>query len=301
MNGNSIAKWLMQHQRGDTLVLRQVMRRGVYGEAEEVAPVREWTRAGDPAELGQEVIAAAAEDSEDTGGVTRYRIVLLAGEEVVARKEWEMFGEKITEQSGVAEPATPAGLVAQAQRHVEAIMKLAGMREEQHHRAQMQVMGVLESTLARSEARAERFETRMLALEQGRIEQVQITEALLSERAVRELAAKKAESDFAYRKAIFERFEPGIPLVVNKLLGKPLAKEDDGAFDVLEAFVTSLKKPQIDAFMQSADPVQMTNFVKLWDRIEERVKERDKKKADAAKAEAEKAEQPAAPTNGAAS
>lgn len=279
MKTSDLARWLRQHTRGDALKLRQVITGGTWGTDEDVAPIQEWTVGGDPEVLAQEIVAAALEDAKDTGGLSRYRLVMLAGDEVVARKEWEAFGERLTEKSGVAEPATPIGLVSQAQRHVEARERASLLKDEAYHRAMAHVATILERQLERADARTERMEARMAQLEQGRIEQVQLMEQMLSAQAERELLAKKLESDLSYRRAAWERFEPAVPLVINKLLGAKIAKEDDGAFDVLESFVLSLKKAQIDAFTAKADPVQMTNFVKLWDRIRERVEEREKKTA----------------------
>jgi hypothetical protein len=287
MTPASLARWLMAHPRGDTLRLRQVLPRGAWGEEEDVAPVQEWTRAGDMTDLATEIYQAAQVDAQDTGGMSRYRLVVLDGEEVTARKEWEAFGERVTEKSGVAEPATPAGLVAQTQRHLEARERASITKDEQQARSYMHQLSTMEKALERSEARNDRLLDRIQQLEDGRIAQVQVMEKMLSEQAERDLAAKRLESDLAYRRAMWERVEPAIPLVVNKALGRPLMKEDDGAFDLLESLVVTLKPAQLEALKAAFEPMQMTAFVKLWEAIATRVETREKKKADdAAKAKA---------------
>jgi hypothetical protein len=292
MKPRDLASWLSKH---DSLpwtqaALRQVLSTTFEG-SDRVAPVRQWTRTTgmDLVELASNIHAAFTEDADDTEGLCRYRVVLVdADDEVRARKEFNVYGEKITEKSGVAEPATQSGLIMMMMRHIEAQAKSALEKDRILVTSQAQTVGALKEILALTSARC-------TTLEDGRIQAIVSMEEMHSLKAERDIAARRLEVDLNYKAATYEKLAPAIPFVLNKLLSRDILPTDKGAFDGVTELILSLKNEQIAELKKTLTPEQMFAFVKLWEAVAKNVDERTKKEA-AAKAEREKTQNGAANT-----
>jgi hypothetical protein len=297
INPERLAAFLSAHT-WEIAELRQVITGGGWEKQERFAPVQKWVFADrDSLVLANEVIDVAREDAADTHATHHYRLVLLAGEDqIVSRKEWFVHANgTTTDAHGPAEAATPVGVLAQQMRHIEELHRSSIAKDRVMQASSAATIETLASMLQQTTSR-------VMDLETKRAEGLELHERLLSLQTERDIATKKLEMDMLYKSKTFERFEPVIPLMVNKLFKRPLLNEDAGDFDVLEAFILSLREDQMQKLQGALTSEQLQSFAGMWAAVLDRKERREKakKEAEAKKATDANGAAHAPGTNGAA-
>jgi hypothetical protein len=199
-----------------------------------------------------ELAAALEHDAEGLGGLQRYMVTAHTAEgKQLGRLTIRVRAAGDDEDDSVdSEPATETGLVHQAHRHLEAVMRL-------HMLGQQGLMSTLAKTLERQQQQID-------TLLSGRVETFQLLEELYTHKAEREALAEKGAFKRKMGEQVFKRIDNLLPALVNEFVGKDvLPSEQSPREQQLTALLRSMTEEQLKTFEKGLSPEQYFNLVTL--------------------------------------
>lgn len=193
---------------------------------------------------GVQKYALYAYYTDDTSYVP-FKVFRVAAEDESARGDLEP-----------SEPPTEKGLVSQLMRHNEATMKNATMKDSF-------LFSIMQRELSRLSDKDERSESQ-------RMDMMMLVQDTLNEAHGRRLSERKEETDIALREGIFEQLKVLMPIVANRIAGKPIFPEEDKSFLLMATFLENLR-PEQQAFLRdSLDGPQMAVLAEIFEAYEKK-------------------------------
>lgn len=204
-------------------------------------------------ELVIEIAREAEQDAQALGGVNRYALVARfdAGKKPL-RVVFRVTGddENGFGVGGESEPATPEGLVAQTQRHTEALMR-------QCVSLTMAVAGHQNELIARQS------ET-IMQMSAKHFESIQTIEELLSERSLREREEKRENARIEMRQTAFKEGIPLAKIVGAKLLtGGKIPAEKSPIVDAFKSWIKQLDPKKFERIMGELSPAEQAGILEI--------------------------------------
>lgn len=208
----------------------------------------------DADELASELIAVASSDLDQVGGVLRFHVVAYKeGQKPVARTAFELRDTDPADAGGDDDKLSPtlAGMLAQQMAHNRALIQASSG-------ATSGVISMLQKMLIDTMKRCERMEQRHADL-------FETLEDLISQRHLRELAAKSAEASERRKDTALEKVSLLAPVVVQKLTGTKLSPDQPNATELtLAAFMESLQGEQLERLKAVLTPEQLAVMFSLY-------------------------------------
>ena len=196
-----------------------------------------------PSDISEEAIGSTAEeifeageaDASGIGSTQSYVVLAFYGENKKHSGRFTFRAQSDSEDADggeVTEPPTPAGIVSQTMRHNEAIMRTSSM-------AMGSAFNGLQSMVARQSEvidnlMSERYKT------------VELIETLTTAKHEREIELLQEGRKDERQRELMSKFSPLIPMVANKLAGKPMLPAADPQSLLLNEFFKTLTPTQFE-------------------------------------------------------
>lgn len=247
-NAQRIARWVRSQKSAARFCAAHV---NAGGRASEILRMDAGGTAAQLDTQAAELAAALDHDAEGLGGLQRYLVTALAADgKQLGRLTIRVRVEEETDDAIDSEPATQTGLVHQAHRHLEAVMRL-------HMLGQQGLMTTLAKTLERQQQQIDTLLT-------GRVETFQLLEELYTHKAERDQAAEKGAFKRRMGEQVFKRIDNLLPALVNEFVGKDvLPSEQSPREQQLTALLRSMTEEQLKTFEKGLTPEQYFNLVTL--------------------------------------
>lgn len=263
---SNLQDWLNRVFYGDReegpcvrLVLRHIDGKGRSSEANEVMNLNiphgehHVTLDEDEVEgLINDIANAADQDALGLGGHNRYKLLAYFKH---AARPLTRFTFRITvdsddeHDSEFTEDASKTGLLGQTMRHQEVTMRTAFGHLSQ-------VMNIMHRNMAMLATHNEK-------LMEERRENFEMMEDLKSQRHERELMTAEAEIKQEGIRALIEKGNILLPVVVNRIAGKKVLAEGNPELEVMQSFAESLSPQQAAAMMKVMTPEQQVAFSEM--------------------------------------
>lgn len=242
-----LSDWIRTHQHRTS---RLVLVRGTQ-ELHALAV----THRSDGDELASELIAVASADLDQVGGALRFHVVAFkeGQKPPVARTAFELRDTDPADASDDPDKLSPtvAGMLSQQMAHNRALIQASSG-------ATSGVIAMLQKMLLDTMKRCERMEKRHADL-------FETLEDLISQRHLRELAAKSAEASERRKDTALEKVSLLAPVVVQKLTGTKLTPDQPNATELtLAAFMESLQGEQLERLKAVLTPEQLAVMFSLY-------------------------------------
>lgn len=253
----------------------QLLQRVQRATGTEYANVRSWLvdAAGENGELATEILMVAEEDAADMPGTCRYVVAALREGRVLERMSFPQSGALGgTLGAEVEFEPNAIGLTGMAQKHLEVQQRTGILKDQAHARSLEVVLGKFgelfetavagfraaasaqQEVLTQQGAQNQRLADQLEKKAEREISVIHALEALISRTHERDLALAKEKSRHDMQERVFERLEPAIPAVMNKLIGAPLVPAE--AQDALDSLIFSFTPEQLDKVQQVLTPEQ---------------------------------------------
>lgn len=154
------------------------------------------------------------------------------------------------------EPPTEKGLVAQTQRHLEAVMRTATV-------ANGHLFQTLQSELRRLAEINEKYASQQ-------IDFMVIIQDMLDNTHERRLKERGEEAKLAMQDSAVSKLEALVPVIINRIAGKPVLPEEDHSFMLMAQLLENLSEAQQTSFLNSLTEAQKITFAEVLHRYEER-------------------------------
>lgn len=202
--------------------------------------------AGETDMLVNRVVDAAQRDANDfEGGIQKYALYAYYTDDpnYVPRKIFRVAADdEVTRDVNPSEPPTEKGLVAQTMRHLEAVMKTATVS-----------YGVTVENLTRQVRDA--MEAKKVT-DQQTVDLMLLVQENINEAHRRRLDERREEMEMGIKEGLFEQLKVAIPIILNRISGKPLLPEQDKSFMLMAALLENLRPEQQAFLRESLDPPQ---------------------------------------------
>lgn len=239
--------------------------------------LRELVRSFAPSEVGDVgaaadlILDACKDDAHGKTGRVRF--------ELVATKEGKRAGRHaISIDAGAGtlgqEDATIQGVLIECLRDKRDVMRMAFAHREEIDRRQDQMLALFHQQAAKSE--------------EQRIKTFEVLEELISHKAERDLATRKADMEHRSTARMMEAFAPLIPAAANRLLGTATGTTAPLGPEMLGEFLRSFSVEQLAEIATKMNPMQQAAFFEI-------VELADKAKADQIKRDTANGIPPAEP------
>jgi len=247
-----IGRWLRPFvfANSDEPLTRLVLKHISVNDKQEILhtiPIEESPDEDDLPGIANEIDNAAYADADGMGGMQKYVVYAYSkGEKPIGRLPFRVYCQETGEDGEPieSEPATPKGMIAQAQRFSEAAIRMS-------LGASGSIITQLQRTVARQ---AETIEK----LTEARIELFDSLERVRSEANERDILRKDAELKAKIRKDAFDKFSLLVPLVINKLTGRKLLPEELSPVEMsLKQLAESITPEQMEKLRSSLSPEQL--------------------------------------------
>lgn len=218
-----------------------------------------------PAKFDQDWLDGAVEDLESEthndatalGTHQAYQVVVLfkgeGGKKVKGPRRVVRIDGRPKSEAGDSlstEPPTQIGLVAQAQRHTEAIARSAYVHTS--------------SIMARYETMLEKRDGLIDKLLDDKMHTLELMETLTQHKHERELEAKREEHMHSLKKESFDMLLTLAPTVVNRLAGKDVLKEkSDPLVLMVRGLVANMSPEQMTTFLDTLSPPQRVVMLEI--------------------------------------
>lgn len=203
--------------------------------------------------LANDLEGAGFDDAEGLGGLQRYIIHAYVDDktEPVARFPFRIRNSDEEDGDPIdSEPATPKGLVSQAQRHAEAAVKMS-------LGASGQIIVTLQRQLSRQADTIEK-------LTEQRAEFFDMLENLRNEKQTRDIEMQDATLKANIKKDAYDKLAMLAPVIVNKLAGQKILPERITPTEqMLKSLAGSIRPEQMDAFRSILGPEQLILLVEF--------------------------------------
>jgi hypothetical protein len=199
--------------------------------------------------LLHKIAEAAQGDADDMNqGVQSYALYAYypAHKGYVPRRFFRVAPSDVEIQRDLApsEPPTEKGLVAQMQRHVEAIMRTSTI-------ANGHLFQTMQNEMRRLAEMNEKFATQQ-------IDFMVLTQDLIDNSHGRRLKEKDAETNLAMKESALSKIEALVPVILNRLAGKQILPEENRSLMLMAALMENMSEAQQLQFYGSLnDPQKM--------------------------------------------
>ena len=211
--------------------------------------------------LVNKIVDAAQRSANDyASGMQKYALYAYYTDDT-SYVPYKMFRVSASDESALgdmdpSEPPTEKGLMSQLMRHNEATMKTATMKDSF-------LFSILQRELSRLSDKDERNE-------QQRMDMIMLMQDTINEAHGRRLSERKEETDIAMREGIFEQLKVLMPIIANRVAGKPIFPEEDKSFLLMATFLENLK-PEQQAFLRDTlDGPQMAVLAEIFEEYEKK-------------------------------
>ena len=202
--------------------------------------------AGETDMLVNRVVDAAQRDANDfEGGIQKYALYAYYTDDpnYVPRKIFRVAADdEVTRDLNPSEPPTEKGLVGQTMRHLEAVMKTATVS-----------YGVTVENLTRQVRDA--MEAKKVT-DQQTVDLMLLVQENINEAHRRRLDERREEMEMGIKEGLFEQLKVAIPIILNRISGKPLLPEQDKSFMLMAALLENLRPDQQAFLRDGLDPPQ---------------------------------------------
>ncbi len=200
-----------------------------------------------------QIADAAQTDANDLkGGVQLYAVyAYFSGDRSYCpRKVFRVAAEEEMERDvSPTEPPTEKGLVAQTMRHLESVMRLTTISST----ANLQ-------TLQRENARLSEMTERA---SQQQLDLMVLVQDLLNEGTKRRLAERREEAGLAMKEEAMSKLAALVPVIINRVAGKPILPEEDKSFMLMSAFLENLSEEQQQQFFTGLSDTQKMTLAEI--------------------------------------
>ncbi|KKM97063.1 hypothetical protein LCGC14_1171940, partial [marine sediment metagenome] len=184
--------------------------------------------------MANQIEGQVLEDAEGLGGVCKYQLLAYFSKasRPVSRLTFRVTGSEFDEdEDGFSEGPNQKGHMGQMMRHNEALTRIAVMGSNQ-------ALGLQNRTIARQQELIENMMDKHL-------QNIELTETLLSNQHVRDLETKAAAAKEERYEQLYQKGKVLIPVIANRIAGrKVLPEESDPMVETLKAFAESLSPGQ---------------------------------------------------------
>ena len=238
-----IADWIREHVavavagrgRCKRLVLRQMsLESKPQGDVNSFNIPQDEGLAGETDMLVNRIVDAAQRDANDfEGGVQKYALFAYYSDDpnYVPRKIFRVAADdEVTRDLSPSEPPTEKGLVSQVMRHLEAVMRTSTVST-----------GVVIENMTRQ--LRDHQEAKKVTDKQT-IDLMLLVQANINEAHRRRLDERKEEMEMGIKEGLFEQLKVAVPIILNRISGKPLLPEQDKSFMLMAALLENLRPEQ---------------------------------------------------------
>jgi hypothetical protein len=196
----------------------------------------------------RKAVDAAQRDANDMmDGVQQYALYAYYPDDAtyVPRKYFRVSTEENVEldrDMSPSEPPTEKGLTGQLMRHNEAIMKTATV-------SQSFILQIFQREMARLADMNETYAKQHLDM-------TMLVQDTLNQAAERRQQEKKTDMSLAFQEGAFEHLKTAMPIILNRIAGKPVFPEPDKAFMLMATLLESLTPEQQGWFRDNLAPGQ---------------------------------------------
>ena len=202
--------------------------------------------AGETDMIVNRVVDAAQRDANDyEGGIQKYALFAYYTDDpnYVPRKIFRVAADdEVSRDVSPSEPPTEKGLVSQTMRHLEAVMKTATVSS-----------GVIIENMTRQ--LRDHQESKKVN-DQQTIDLMLLVQENINEAHRRRLDERREEMEMGIKEGLFEQLKVAIPIILNRISGKPLLPEQDKSFMLMAALLENLRPEQQAFLRESLDPPQ---------------------------------------------
>lgn len=195
--------------------------------------------------VAEEIFEAGEADASGVGSTQSYVVLAFYGADKKPNGRFAFRAQADNDDidgGEITEPPTPAGQVSQAMRHNESIMRTSSMAMGATFQGLQQM--ILQQSQTIENLLSDRFNT------------VELIEALTTAKHERELELlQEARKDETQRQLV-EKFSPLVPIVANKIAGKPMLPAADPQSLMLSELFKTLKPEQLAAIQNTLTPEQ---------------------------------------------
>lgn len=165
--------------------------------------------------IAERIAEEAIADADAQTGPARYALVVYArgrGTHYAGRILFRLAGSATSDAIEPSEAPTATGLVAQSQRHLEAMARTYTLSTDAN------VRGLAEEN-ERLREHVRRLETQAFAQLAAHVDAVKTLESLLSEKAARDLAAQRAAKEDEQKAHVVSQIVRYLPAIADRVLG----------------------------------------------------------------------------------
>ena len=202
--------------------------------------------AGETDMLVNRIVDAAQRDANDfEGGIQKYTLYAYYTDDpnYVPRKIFRVAADdEVTRDLNPSEPPTEKGLVAQTMRHLEAVMKTSTV-----------ATGVIIENMTRQ---LRDHQEAKKVTDQQTVDLMLLVQENINEAHRRRLDERREEMEMGIKEGLFEQLKVAIPIILNRISGKPLLPEQDKSFMLMAALLENLRPEQQAFLRESLDPPQ---------------------------------------------
>ena len=196
--------------------------------------------------LINKIVDASQRDANDfEGGIQKYALYAYYTDDpnYIPRKIFRVAADdEVTRDINPSEPPNEKGLMAQTMRHLEAVMKTATVS-----------YGVTVENLTRQ---VRDYQESKKITDQQTVDLMLLVQENLNEAHQRRLNERREEMEMGIKEGLFEQLKVAIPIILNRISGKPILPEQDKSFMLMAALLENLR-PEQQAFLRDGlDPPQ---------------------------------------------
>jgi hypothetical protein len=196
--------------------------------------------------LINKIVDASQRDANDfEGGIQKYALYAYYTDDpnYIPRKIYRVAADdEVTRDVNPSEPPNEKGLMAQTMRHLEAVMKTATVS-----------YGVTVENLTRQ---VRDYQESKKIADQQMVDVMLLVQENINEAHQRRLNERQQEMEMGIKEGLFEQLKVAIPIILNRISGKPILPEQDKSFMLMAALLENLR-PEQQAFLRDGlDPPQ---------------------------------------------
>jgi hypothetical protein len=208
-----------------------------------------------------QIADAAQRDCDDMqSGVQQYALYAYfpADQNYVPRKVFRVTPSDIEIERDTipSEPPTEKGLVAQTMRHLESVMRTTTVTNN-----------MIFQTMREENAR---LATMVDKHSQQQVDFLVLLQDLLDRSHSRRLAERSEEANVAMKESALSKIETLLPVIINRIAGKPVLPEESKAFMLLSGLLEGLSPEQQQTFRNMLDPTQLIVLAEILEDYEKK-------------------------------
>jgi hypothetical protein len=206
MDRQRLEKWIENNSRVTLIKVRHVSAIGKFDGEVCSIPIRDGETLIAPGIAAEQILAACNDDAAGIGGVQTYAVQGFIDDKPVARVTVRVQSESDSiEDEGIAtEPATKSGLLGQLMRHNELLSRSLVSCQDSMFRALTRAM--------------EQMSVQNERMRDKHMQQVELTESLLSEQHERDLASVESQARVENISRTAQTIQQYLPVVVSHFL-----------------------------------------------------------------------------------